>query len=111
MEKIFNKLVRDKIPQIIENNGEKAVTRVLNDDEYRKELYKKLLEESNEVINSRTSEEILLELSDVYEVLLSIAKLENKTIEDVINEANKKREKRGGFEDKIFLEKTYEKYE
>ncbi len=107
MKKVFNKLVRDKIPQIIENNGETAVTRVLNDDEYRKELYKKLLEESNEVINSKTSEETLLELSDVYEVLFSILKLENKTIDDVINEANKKREKRGGFEDKIFLEETY----
>ncbi len=107
MKKVFNKLVRDKIPQIIESNGETAVTRILNDDEYRKELYKKLLEESNEVINSKTSEEILLELSDVYEVLLSICKLENKTIDDVINEANKKREKRGGFEKKLLLEKTY----
>ena len=42
MEQIFNKLVRDKIPDKIESNGEKAITRSLNDEEYRIELYKKL---------------------------------------------------------------------
>ena len=46
MVQIFNKLVRDNIPNIIENNGEKAITRILSDKEYRVELYKKLLEES-----------------------------------------------------------------
>ena len=41
MEQIFNKLVRDKIPDKIEKNGEVAVTRILDDEEYREELYKK----------------------------------------------------------------------
>ena len=41
MEKIYNKLVRDKIPKIIENDGETPVVRVLNDNEYKKELEKK----------------------------------------------------------------------
>ena len=45
MVQIFNKLVRDNIPNIIENNGEKAITRILSDKEYRVELYKKLLED------------------------------------------------------------------
>ena len=97
MEKIFNKLVRDNIPNIIDNNGEVAVTRVLDDEEYRKELYKKLLEEANEVINS-TEEETLEELADVLEILSSIASLNNKSIEDIIEIARMKREKRGGFQ-------------
>ena len=42
MERVFNKLVRDNIPNINANNGEESVTRVLEEDEYRTELYKKL---------------------------------------------------------------------
>ena len=50
MEKIYNKLVRDKIPEIIENDGEKPIVRVLNDNEYKKELEKKLKEEYEEFL-------------------------------------------------------------
>ena len=110
MEQIFNKLVRDNIPNIIENNGEKAITRILSDKEYRVELYKKLLEESQEVINSQDTEDILEELADVLEVLKSIAELENRNLDDIIEIANQKRLKRGGFSKKIFLEKTNKWY-
>ena len=109
MEQIFNKLVRDNIPDIIEKNNEVPVTRILSDDEYKKELYKKLNEEVKEVINSKTKEEILEELADVLEVLKSIAEFNNKTLEDVIDISSKKRLKRGGFKKRIFLEKTYHK--
>ena len=107
MEQVFNKLVRDNIPNRIENNGEVAITRTLSDDEYKIELYKKLLEESHEVINSQGVEDTLEELADVLEILKSIAKLNGKTLDDVIEKANQKRLKRGGFEKRIFLEKTY----
>ena len=107
MEKIINKLVRDKIPEIIRNNGENVVTRILEDDEYKNELYKKLLEESNEVISSKEPEETLEELADVLEVLKSIAELNNKKLEDIITKADRKRSKRGGFNERIFLEKKY----
>ena len=109
LERVFNKLVRDNIPNIIESNGEEAITRVLETDEYRNELYKKLLEESNEVIDAKSSDETIEELADVLEVLKSIAELNNKKIEDVIEIANQKRLKRGGFEKRIFLEKTNSK--
>lgn len=107
MAKVFNKLVRDKIPDIIKSNGENSITRVLEDEEYRKELYKKLLEETDEVIKSQNVEETLEELADVLEVLKSIAELENKSLNDVIKISEQKRLKRGGFKERIFLEKTY----
>ena len=106
MEQVFNKLVRDNIPNIIESNGEKAITRILGNEEYRVELYKKLLEETQEVINSQNTDDILEELADVLEILKSIAELENKNLNDIIEIANQKRLKRGGFSKKIFLEKT-----
>ena len=43
MDKIYNKLVRDKIPDIIKSNGENPVIKVLNEDEYKKELEKKII--------------------------------------------------------------------
>ena len=107
MEQVFNKLVRDNIPNKIESNGEVAITRILRDVEYRTELYKKLFEESHEVINSQGGEDTLEELADVLEVLKAIAELNNKKIDDVIEKANQKRLKCGGFEKRFFLEKTH----
>lgn len=107
MEKIHDKLVRDKIPAIIEQNNEIPFTRILDaDSEYRRELYKKLREECNEVIESKNSNETLAELADVLEILKAIAELEKATIDDIIETSNKKRLQRGGFEKRIFLEKT-----
>lgn len=107
MEQIFNKLVRDNIPSIIKQNGEEAITKILDYEEYRKELYRKLLEEANEVINAQNKNALLEELADVFEILKAIAELEGKNINDVEEIANQKRLKRGGFSKRIFLEKTY----
>lgn len=103
MEK-YNKLVRDNIPDIISNNGETPITRILSDEEYKIELEKKLYEEYKEVLNSTTSEERIEELADMLEVIISLAKLENKKLEDIVEVAKSKRLKRGGFDKKIYLE-------
>lgn len=108
MEKIFNKLVRDKIPEIIENNNEVAVTKILDNKEFIKELKTKLLEEYNEVINAN-KENILEELADMLEVIDAIAQTENKTLEDIIKIKELKKEKRGAFKKRILLIKTYDK--
>ena len=109
MEQVYNKLVRDKIPKIIQENGEKPITRLLENNEYKEKLEKKLLEEYNEVLKTKNSEERIEELADMIEVIISLAKLENKSLDDIIKTANKKREKRGGFDRKIFLEKVEDK--
>jgi len=106
MEKIYNKLVRDRIPEIIENNGETPITRVLDNQEYKKELEKKLLEEYNEVLETTSSNDRLEELADMLEVMVSLATLENANLNDIITIMNEKKEKRGGFSKKFFLEKV-----
>ena len=107
MEKVYNKLIRDKIPEIITSNGGVPFTRILDEDEYKVELETKLMEEYNEVLLA-TGEERVEELADMLEVISSLAKLEGKSLEEVIEVKNKKCDKRGGFEKRIFLEKVEE---
>ncbi len=111
MTKIFNKLVRDNIPEIIEKNNEVAVTKILNEQESLAELIKKLKEESDEVALSKTENNVLEELADVFEVICAMAKFYDKGIEDIKTLAYNKKLNRGGFEGRIFLEKTYSKTE
>ena len=105
MEKIYNKLVRDKIPEIIKQNWENPITSILDDIRYKEELEKKLYEEYKEVIESSGSDRIE-ELADMLEIIKALAKLENKTLDDVIDVSNQKVKKRGAFKKKIFLEKV-----
>jgi len=107
MEKVYNKLVRDKIPEIIVGNGGEPFTRILDEDEYKVELETKLMEEYNEVLLA-TGEERVEELADMLEVISSLAKLEGKSLEEVLEVKNKKCDKRGGFEKRIFIEKVEE---
>ena len=108
MEKVYNKLVRDRIPEIIEGNGEKPVIRILGEDEYKTELETKLNEEYHEVLGTTTSEERIEELADMLEIISALAALEGKTLGDVVEVAKQKSLKRGGFERRIFLEKVEE---
>ena len=75
-------------------------------DEYKKELEKKLKEEYEEVLLAKDKKERLEELADMLEVIRTLALLEDEDIQSVINIMDKKREKRGGFTKKLFLEKT-----
>lgn len=97
--KEYNKLVRDKIPEIMIKNGAKPVCRTLTDEEYISELNKKLLEEVNEYLESNETEE----LADIGEVLLAIMEFNNINLEDMENIRKSKSEKRGAFKDRVFL--------
>lgn len=105
MEKIYNKLVRDNIPEIIKNNGENPIISILDDKRYKEELEKKLFEEYNEVLEASGMDRIE-ELADMLEVIIALAKLENKTLNDVIEVQKQKVKKRGAFDEKIYLEKV-----
>ena len=107
MERIYNKLVRDNIPSMIESKGETPVTKILDDATYKIELEKKLNEEYHEVLEA-TGDDRIEELADMLEIIRALAKLEGRILQDVIDCADKKNEKRGAFEEKIFLEKVIE---
>jgi hypothetical protein len=96
------KLVRDLIPQIIEESGKTCEYHVANYDEYKARLYEKMREELDEFINTPCYEEA----ADMYEVFLSICAMHDMNIEGVVQWASVKKLQRGGFEDRIVLEEV-----
>ena len=100
----YNKLVRDKIPEEIENQGKECKYEILDDEKYSKELDKKLLEEVNEYISDHSEKE----MADVQEVLKAIIKYRN-IVEKRVEELRKAKElKKGGFYNKIYLTEVLE---
>lgn len=104
--KIFNKLVRDKIPEIIKKSGGKPFTVILSPDEYSKYLNEKLLEECNELINAADNLSKTEELADVLEVIYSIAKFSGISLKNLEEVRKNKKNENGGFESRIFLKHT-----
>ncbi len=93
----YNKLVRNKIPAILDSKGVTYEKRVASPEEYRRELIKKLSEEVNEFTEAGDPEE----LADVLEVIAALRKLpEYREVEEL---RLKKLEERGGFDEKIIL--------
>lgn len=90
MEGVYNKLVRDKIPDIIEEKGEIPIVKILEKEEYKKELERKLYEEYKEVLDAKSDDRIE-ELADMLEVIRALANLENKELDDILEIANSKR--------------------
>ncbi len=100
MKYTYNKLVRDKIPENINAiEGKRCSYKILDDKEYLQELDKKIFEEAHEFIEEHSVEE----LADLMEVIFAIMKERNITIEDVENARKIKSDKRGSFENKIYL--------
>ena len=97
--KTYNKLVRDKIPEIMLKSGAKPVTKILNQDEYTLCLEKKLDEEVLEYHQGKNLEE----LADILEVVYAICEAKGHTTDDLLSVYQKKHQERGGFKDKIFL--------
>lgn len=105
--KTYNKLVRDRIPEIIAKDGSISKTRALDDQEYRQELLKKLKEEVLEVVEAKDDKkELAKEIGDVLEVLDYIMKTFEIDTDEVVAVKAERKQSRGGFDDRIFLEYT-----
>lgn len=104
MVKTYHKLVRDKIPEIIEASGKSCVTEVLSDQEYLRMIDAKLDEELAEYHADPNIEE----LADLMEVIRAAAIARGYSIEQLEQVQAEKAAKRGGFEKKILLKEVHE---
>ncbi len=105
MTKIYNKLVRDRIPEIIESDGKLCTMEILPDDRYLQMLDVKLDEELAEYQESTSLEE----LADLLEVMRAVVKARGWSWEQLEQARQEKTAQRGGFEKKIFLKEVREK--
>ncbi|RLI96226.1 MAG: phosphoribosyl-ATP pyrophosphohydrolase [Candidatus Aenigmatarchaeota archaeon] len=104
--KEYNKLVRDKIPGIIEKNGAKPIIRIVDEDEYVYSLKKKILEEAGELNEAEGEGQELEEIIDIMEAVNAYMK-HRKVSADLAEKVRKhKLRKRGGFDKRIFLERV-----
>ena len=102
--KSYHKLVRDRIPEIIESDGKICVCETLSDEDYISLLDQKLDEELAEYQESKSLEE----LADLLEVIQAVVKARGWTVEELEQVRAEKATKRGGFEKKIFLKEVQE---
>ncbi len=100
----YRKLVRDRIPQIIESQGKTCVTEVLSREVYIQMLDEKLGEELAEYQESKSLEE----LADLLEVMEAVVTARGYTWEQLLATRDEKREKRGGFQNRILLKEVIE---
>lgn len=103
--KIYNKLIRDNIPEIIEKDGKTCDIKILNNEEYLQELNLKLQEEIKEYLESGDIEE----LADIEEVLRALLDVKNCSYDNFENIRNNKVSKNGAFKKKIYLISVCEK--
>ena len=105
--KRINKLVRDKIPEILKARGEIPIYKTLSDEEYQEALEVNLQEKVNRYLKNKKESD----LADIVETVECIMKSQNKTLETFIRLKREKNFNEGGYDKKIFLEKTFRKEE
>lgn len=105
MEKQYDKLVRDNIPNIIKSQGNVPIIRILSDDEYITYLNRKLKEETNEYLGNNCIEE----LCDILEVVEAISTTMKFSDEDIKTVKEEKVQKNRAFKNKILLEEIISK--
>lgn len=111
IEDQYPKLVRDKIPEIVEEKtGKEVKTRVMEDDEeYREYLLRKVVEEASELEGTKTKEHRAEEIADIMELIDTILVLDDLDLETIYKIQTRKREERGGFKKRILMLEKVEK--
>ena len=100
---VHNKLVRDLIPNIIEGTGKAFTTRILDEEEYVKELRIKSKEELQEYLDAKDDESAIEELADLLEIIHALSKIHGADFNKVEEVRQQKAKKRGGFDERVFL--------
>ena len=106
MKKIYHKLIRDKIPEIIIKAGERPKIRKLSQKEFCIELKKKVLEEAKELIKTKEKKEILNEIVDIKELIEWLAKEIKVSPSQIKIYQAKKNKTRGSFKKQLYLSET-----
>ena len=101
---IYNKLVRDRIPEIIESSGKTCTVEILSDEDYLRMVDAKLDEELAEYHKDQNIEE----LADLLEVIYAATKARGYSIEQLETVRSEKAAKRGAFDKKILLKEVVE---
>ncbi len=107
----YNKLVRDRIPEIIVADGLQVETRDLTQPEIVQELLRKVVEEAKELSEAEGTDDISKEMSDVLEILISLSERLGISMDEVEKLRKVRAEKRGRFEKGIYLVRTYKEEE
>lgn len=102
MRQEYNKLVRDRIPEIIHRNGRECEVFKMSEAEYRQAVLDKLIEEAQEVA-AAAPQELVTELADLYEVIDAIMTVYGIEQSNVLAEQKQRRTERGGFNKRIRL--------
>ncbi len=100
---IYNKLVRDRIPEIIEATNKKYTMKVLDSCEHEIEIKSKLVEELQEYQETKNNNDAIEELADLLELIYAVLPLHGSSMEELEKIRFEKREKRGGFEKGLYL--------
>lgn len=101
----YNKLVRDNILEIIRLENKIVKSRILSDEEYKLEALKKIVEEAHEVLEARNDKnDLMKEIGDLQEVIEAVIYAFNLNEKEILEIKNQRKQERGGFDKKIFLE-------
>jgi predicted house-cleaning noncanonical NTP pyrophosphatase (MazG superfamily) len=100
--KEYDKLIRDRIPEIIRADGRECGLEIMEEDEYKQALLQKVVEEAQEVLDAPL-DKLIMELADLYEVIDTVMVAYDIDKQNVIDLQAKRREERGGFSDRLRL--------
>ena len=107
--KIYNKLIRDRIPEIITKDGNTADIIILSEESFKQAIKEKLIEEATEILNADNRDEVLSELADLQEVMDTIKQMYNINTLEVNTIQAVKALQRGKFEKRLYLKSVKEK--